>query len=83
MTLSNNEGETATRTVGLGLFAIELFFLFVTMVDLKFVARCNAFLGMLVLPDINELYHVRLGCMAFIALMLWCNKCHTSLAPVI
>ena len=39
-------------TVGLGLFAIELF-LFVTMVDLNFVARCSAFLGTLVLRDIN------------------------------
>ena len=41
--LSNNEGETATCTVELGLFAIELF-VFITMVDLNFVAKCSAFL---------------------------------------
>ena len=38
--------------VALGLFAIELF-LVVTKVDLNFVARCSAFLGALVLWDIN------------------------------
>ena len=53
MTLSNNEGEIATRTGGLGLFTIELFFGLTTMVDLSFVARCSAFLGTLVLRDMN------------------------------